>query len=399
MTKYICLTGNQEYAAVTQKESLRPGSTMVPCFYNPAVDELSWGVYEEDGDEIAKGPFPIRETSGTERRKLMRELGAIADAPKTELAQLDSETKSIRNTVNPEPLTLPDVTSKIMGLQKKSIRNFVEIGRWLNEAKKLVGYGNWLNYLQNEVFLSEYQAQACMKMFADWGANPHLIEDLNFTKVNLVGQAPPEAWPALIELAKSAPTSAVEMAVRATNRGAAPSESKPPTQTEQPIGPSSLPPSPAPPSPEPAPDPMPAPPVTSEPTTASPIQTKPATPDAKPEPTRRAPAPNAKPAKTTKAPPRIADSQPAAPVDPRQHQEEIRQAALHEQAMKFNMGIRDLLNVVTSIQGLTETTSGAADCGGDYIVLDTVYAVLQLLPKIHENLQRVVRECARQKGE
>ena len=59
---------------------------------------------------------------------------------------------------------LAEHSAEIRKLGKRAVQNIIEIGRRLTEAKKIVGWGNWLPWLEREFGWSERTAQNFMQV-------------------------------------------------------------------------------------------------------------------------------------------------------------------------------------------------------------------------------------------
>lgn len=377
---YKVLTGNEEFARATQKEAARHGSRAIPVEFNPAVDDMSLGIY--DGDELVRGPYPISPTWGAEIRKAADELGwtpSQTTPPPPVDPPPEKRVAAKAKPPVPTTLTLDQITAKIMGVQSKTIETFAEIGKWLIEAKKLVGHGHWLNYLEDTLDFGERNAELYMRLYQKCGSNPQTYADLTISKVTLLLEAPDEGRDRLIELARTTTTRVLREAVREANR---PPELSAPAQE-----PASPPPS-LPPIGIPIGDADKHPEVASiktsqpntdnhvtVPTTPPPIVTQSATAATKPEPIRQTPAPKAKPAK---------QAPPPEPINP--------------QAAKFNTAVQNLLASATDTLPTFEGANGSPEGGGDGFGLNSVYALMDALTAIQGHLGRIVSECVRPKS-
>jgi len=56
------------------------------------------------------------------------------------------------------------LTKEILRLKEATTRNFVEIGKRLNRARELMKHGDWLEWLNNEVYCSVRTAQRFMRL-------------------------------------------------------------------------------------------------------------------------------------------------------------------------------------------------------------------------------------------
>jgi len=62
----------------------------------------------------------------------------------------------------------------------------IEVGRLLEEAKSLVGHGEWGTYLERECQLSHRSANNCMKIYREWRDNPNSQALANMSYTNAV---------------------------------------------------------------------------------------------------------------------------------------------------------------------------------------------------------------------
>ena len=68
------------------------------------------------------------------------------------------------------------------------LRSAIEIGRRLYEAKAIVPYGRWGEWLKSNVDYSERTAQNLMKCFDEYGQNPQALADVSYSQaVALLG--------------------------------------------------------------------------------------------------------------------------------------------------------------------------------------------------------------------
>lgn len=392
---YKLLTGNEVFAKGTQRAAAQRGSRVIPVYFNPAVDEMSIAIY--DGDELIKGPYPITPTWGADIKKVADALGWMPfqtqEPPAPPVTPPSKKPAKVAPPARP-PLTLESVTKEILGLQKRTVHNYIEIGRWLHEAKKLAGHGNWLPYLKNEVHLSEWVAQACMRMSADYGSNPGHVEDLTFSELVSILNAPVEARPALIELAKTASVGAVREAVREANRSIEVIVAPPPLSGEVVII-------------HLADEPVVIPTYTDSADPIPPTVTEPPLP----EPVAESPTPELVP---DPAPPEVIvpPSQPVAlvevaievrtvePVQAPPFKEEPQPdplAPLKEKGLQVDMAMTAIFDVLNRTRQTIEPLD--AKIFGDYIDLDLLYRTSDTLELFRGFLQRIAADSARQKGE
>ena len=85
-------------------------------------------------------------------------------------------------TIAHEINLIKEQTNKIL------LQSSIEIGRRLNEAKGLVGHGNWLNWLESEVNYSQRTASNLIKIYEEYGVNSlensnrQALADLGYTQ-------------------------------------------------------------------------------------------------------------------------------------------------------------------------------------------------------------------------
>lgn len=113
--------------------------------------------------------------------------------------------------------TLETLTAEILILKRQTAANIIEIGKRLIEAKKLVGHGNWLAYLEEKVQFSRYTASRFMRAAEEF-SNVSPVTHLEPSKVYLLLEAPPEDRDALAERAANMSKRELEAAVREANR-------------------------------------------------------------------------------------------------------------------------------------------------------------------------------------
>lgn len=102
------------------------------------------------------------------------------DAFTNALTQLQAERGD--RAVAPQEGQLTNVTARIVANKRVAGAAFLEIGRLLIEAKKLVPHGEWGTYLREQVDFSARSAQQFMQVAREYAANPQLAADLGFRK-------------------------------------------------------------------------------------------------------------------------------------------------------------------------------------------------------------------------
>jgi hypothetical protein len=104
---------------------------------------------------------------------------------------------------------LDKIANVVRGLFKATVKNIIEIGEHLAEAKVLAGHGNWLGWLELEFKWSDRTAQRFINAYERFGANPTLVSDLDPSSVYLLAapSTPETARDEVIERAKSGPVS------------------------------------------------------------------------------------------------------------------------------------------------------------------------------------------------
>lgn len=113
--------------------------------------------------------------------------------------------------------TLETLTAEILILKRQTAANIIEIGKRLIEAKKLVGHGNWLAYLREQVQFSERTARNFMRAAEEF-SNRQPVADLEPSKVYLLLEAPEEVRDELAAKAADMTKRELEAAVREANR-------------------------------------------------------------------------------------------------------------------------------------------------------------------------------------
>jgi Protein of unknown function (DUF3102) len=106
------------------------------------------------------------------RRKASRPAPALAgrEPRESDLAgrQIGSIATQSRFDTQGVPVTLNEHAIEIRKLCKRTAHDIYEIGRRLTEAKKLVGHGNWLNWLDAEFGWTDRTALNFMHVFQMW---------------------------------------------------------------------------------------------------------------------------------------------------------------------------------------------------------------------------------------
>ena len=80
------------------------------------------------------------------------------------------------------PVTIETVTEEILELKGDFAENSFRIGERLNEAKELLGHGEWLPWLEGKVNFSERTAQKFMALAREYEGSPHLVRELGSEK-------------------------------------------------------------------------------------------------------------------------------------------------------------------------------------------------------------------------
>lgn len=214
---YKVLTGNEEFARATQKEAARHGSRAIPVEFNPAVDDMSLGIY--DGDDLVRGPYPISPTWGAEIRKVMDGLGWTpsqtppppppADPPPKKQAVSPPADPPALVPVPVEPpqtlatpahsSSLDVLTAEIRTLNDFTKTSILQVGLRLKKAKALVSHGGWLTYVREQLEFTPRWAQFCMKAADLFGSNAKLTSHFDSAKFYMLMEADEEDRPALAE--------------------------------------------------------------------------------------------------------------------------------------------------------------------------------------------------------
>lgn len=209
-------TGNKELAQTQIRIGDKAGF-MATILVDPNIDNNKWALFDGD-DQLTKEQKIDDQIGGAIRRAYAEHGGVQSPAhPQESSSNPIRATPAIEVAKEPEP-TLDVVTKRIMDIQGRSMKTFLEIGRWLLEAKRLVGHGNWLDYLEHQVDMGERNAQLYMRLYQKFGANPQTSADLTLSKIALLLDAPEEQRERLIELARTSTTRVLRQAVRDSNQ-------------------------------------------------------------------------------------------------------------------------------------------------------------------------------------
>lgn len=84
------------------------------------------------------------------------------------------------NTIAAEIVAITNQTKQMV------VMSAIEVGRRLEEAKTLVGHGEWGSYVERECLLSHRSANNCMKLFREWRDNPNSQALANISYTNAV---------------------------------------------------------------------------------------------------------------------------------------------------------------------------------------------------------------------
>jgi hypothetical protein len=110
----------------------------------------------------------------------------------------DVETVTAQIVTAAQQGLLDEHAEAIRAAGKRTIENILEIGRRLAEAKKLLGYGNWLPWLEREFGWSEDTAERLIALHALRRQIPHVAE-LSIPISGLYLLASPSTPPAALE--------------------------------------------------------------------------------------------------------------------------------------------------------------------------------------------------------
>lgn len=80
-----------------------------------------------------------------------------------------------------EPRDITEITNEILELKQQAGDAILNIGRCLNEAKRVLPHGEWLPWLTEKVEFSERSAQQFMRLAREW-SNPQALADLGKAK-------------------------------------------------------------------------------------------------------------------------------------------------------------------------------------------------------------------------
>ena len=81
-----------------------------------------------------------------------------------------------------ELVNLNQIVSEIKFFENQAVVSYWEIGKRLSKAKKQVGHGNWLDWVNENLGYSERTTQQLIKV-SDSFSNPNTLSDLTFSKV------------------------------------------------------------------------------------------------------------------------------------------------------------------------------------------------------------------------
>lgn len=93
---------------------------------------------------------------------------------------------------------LRKIEDKIIILKQKTAQNIIDIGNYLNDAKKLLHHGEWGDWLENKVGFSARSASNYMRIAREFDANSQVIADLDNTKLQILLDIPKEKRDAFI---------------------------------------------------------------------------------------------------------------------------------------------------------------------------------------------------------
>lgn len=84
------------------------------------------------------------------------------------------------NTIAAEIVAITNQTKQML------VMSAIEVGKRLEEAKSLVGHGEWGDFVKQECQMSHRSANNCMKLFREWQANPNSQALANMSYTNAV---------------------------------------------------------------------------------------------------------------------------------------------------------------------------------------------------------------------
>lgn len=84
------------------------------------------------------------------------------------------------NTIAAEIVAITNQTKQMV------VMSAIEVGKRLEEAKSLVGHGEWGSFVERECQLSHRSANNCMKLFREWRDNPNSQALANISYTNAV---------------------------------------------------------------------------------------------------------------------------------------------------------------------------------------------------------------------
>ena len=84
------------------------------------------------------------------------------------------------NTIAAEIVAITNQTKQMV------VMSAIEVGKRLEEAKALVGHGEWGAFLERECLLSPRSANNCMRLFREWRDNPNSQALANISYTNAI---------------------------------------------------------------------------------------------------------------------------------------------------------------------------------------------------------------------
>ncbi|MCD8397937.1 MAG: DUF3102 domain-containing protein [Lachnospiraceae bacterium] len=94
---------------------------------------------------------------------------------------------------------LRKIEDTILNLKQKTAQNIIDIGNYLNDAKKLMPHGEWGDWLENKVGFSTRSANNYMRIAKEFDSNSQSLADFGNTKLQILLDIPKENRDVFIE--------------------------------------------------------------------------------------------------------------------------------------------------------------------------------------------------------
>jgi hypothetical protein len=119
---------------------------------------------------------------------------------------VEAAAPALQDLLDEHAEVLAEHAEAIRKYAKRTVDDLLEIGRRLAEVKKLLGYGNWLPWLEREFCWSEDTAERLIAIYELQQQIPHVRNlDLPFSGLYLLGRhtTPPKAVEAVVTKAEA----------------------------------------------------------------------------------------------------------------------------------------------------------------------------------------------------